>query len=79
MGGFFAKEVFVAGLTPPPGIRDDAGQGVAGTARPQRKQFRPHPPPGCGARGWGPIGSAPGPYREDGQDISAGPRTTSPD
>ena len=55
MGGFFAKEVFVAGLTPPPGS-ETTGQGVVGTARPQRKQFRPHPPPGCGARGWGPLG-----------------------
>jgi hypothetical protein len=70
VGGFFAKEVFVAGLTPPPGSKTTRGR--ASRAKPGPKETGsgrasvPHAAPEEGTQ------SAPesGPFR---QDTSAGP------
>src|SRR3984957_12668770 len=70
VGGFFAKEVFVAGLTPPPG--SEATQDRASRAKPGPKRGGsgraaiPHAAPEDGTQ----SASESGPFR---QDASAGP------
>ena len=72
VGGFFAKEVFVAGLTPPPG--SETTRGRASRARPgPRAGASGHPPvpdaaPEDGAQSAPPLG----PFRQDALETPAG-------
>ncbi len=73
VGGFFAKEVFVAGLTPPPGSETTRGRASWAQPGPKGSSSAHTPLPDVAHEDGALSGSAPGPYREDGQDISAGP------